>query len=63
MQSAIAELPEEERLVVALYYQRRLQLEEIGARLGVTEGRVSQLRSQAVKRLRARLRLDEQGDN
>ncbi|TLM79953.1 RNA polymerase sigma factor FliA [Microbulbifer harenosus] len=52
---AIEMLPEREKLVMALYYQEELNLKEIGAVLGVTESRVSQLHSQAVKRLRARL--------
>ncbi|RPE70521.1 RNA polymerase sigma-28 (SigD/FliA/WhiG) subunit [Tibeticola sediminis] len=55
LEQAIAELPERERLVLALYYQEDLQLKEVGAVLGVTESRVSQLMKQAVLRLRARL--------
>ncbi|TVP50516.1 MAG: RNA polymerase sigma factor FliA [Halomonas sp.] len=52
---AIAALPEREKLLMALYYQEELNLKEVGAVLGVTESRVSQLHSQAVSRLRARL--------
>lgn len=48
-------LPEKERLVLALYYQEELNLKEIGEVLGVTESRVSQIRSQATARLRGRL--------
>lgn len=48
-------LPERERLVMGLYYEQELSLKEIGAVLGVTESRVSQLHSQAVSRLRAGL--------
>ena len=48
-------LPEKERLVLALYYQEELNLKEIGEVLGVTESRVSQIRSQATARLRARM--------
>ena len=51
---AIEELPERERQVLALYYDEDLNLREIGAVLGVTESRVSQIRSQALLRLRAR---------
>jgi RNA polymerase sigma factor for flagellar operon FliA len=52
---AIAELPERERLVLALYYDEELNLKEIGQVLGVSESRVSQIHSQAAVRLRARL--------
>lgn len=52
---AIDELPEREKLVMALYYDEELNLKEIGEVLEVSESRVSQLHSQAIKRLRARL--------
>ncbi|MDT8879154.1 RNA polymerase sigma factor FliA [Halomonas saccharevitans] len=52
---AIEELPEREKLLMALYYQEELNLKEIGAVLGVSESRVCQLHSQAVSRLRGRL--------
>ncbi|MCP5195781.1 MAG: RNA polymerase sigma factor FliA [Gammaproteobacteria bacterium] len=53
--AAIGLLPERERLVLSLYYDEELHLKEIGAVLGVSESRVSQLRSQALARLRARI--------
>ncbi len=53
---AIRILPEREQMVMSLYYEEELNLKEIGAVLGVTESRVSQLHSQAVARLRSRLR-------
>ena len=52
---SIGELPERERMVMALYYQEELNLKEIGAVLGVSESRVCQLHGQALTRLRARL--------
>ncbi|MDM7482764.1 MAG: RNA polymerase sigma factor FliA [Halomonas sp.] len=52
---AIEALPEREKLLMALYYQEEMNLKEVGTVLGVTESRVSQLHSQAVSRLRARL--------
>ena len=52
---AIANLPERERLVLALYYDEELNLKEIGEVLGVSESRVSQLHSQCAARLRGRL--------
>ncbi len=53
--AAIEQLPEREKLVLSLYYQDELNLKEIGAVLGVSESRVSQIHSQAALRLRARL--------
>lgn len=52
---AIEKLPERERQVIALYYLEELTMKEIGEVLGVTESRVSQLRTQAVSRLRTNL--------
>lgn len=56
---AIECLPEREKMVLTLYYQEELNLKEIGAVLNVGESRVSQLHSQAVKRLRARLNTEQ----
>jgi RNA polymerase sigma factor for flagellar operon FliA len=53
--SAIDVLPERERLVVTLYYHEELTLREIGEMLGLTEGRICQIHSQAVTRLRQAL--------
>jgi RNA polymerase sigma factor for flagellar operon FliA len=55
---AIADLPEREKLVIALYYYENLTLREIGEVLGVTESRVSQLHTKAVLRLKSRLQGD-----
>lgn len=52
---AIGQLPERERLVLALYYDEELNLKEIGHVLGVSESRVSQIHSQATLRLRSRM--------
>jgi RNA polymerase sigma factor for flagellar operon FliA len=52
----IKALPEKERLVLSLYYYEDLNLKEIGDVLSVTESRVSQLHSQAVIRLRSKLK-------
>ena len=50
---AIEALPERERLVLSLQFEQDLNQKEIAAVLGVTEGRISQLRTQAISRLRA----------
>jgi RNA polymerase sigma factor for flagellar operon FliA len=52
---AIARLPEREKLVVTLYYHEELTMKEVGAVLGLTESRVSQLHSQAMIRLKGPL--------
>ena len=49
------QLPEQERLVVSLYYYERLTLNEIGRALGISESRVSQVHSRAMTRMRLRL--------
>lgn len=49
---AIDKLPARERQVIALYYVEELTMKEIGEVLSVTESRVSQLRTQAIVRLR-----------
>jgi RNA polymerase sigma factor for flagellar operon FliA len=50
--AALEQLPERERQILALSYQEELTLAEIGQVIGVGESRVSQLRTQAVARLR-----------
>ena len=52
----IEELPEKQKLVLSLYYYEDLNLKEIGKILEVTESRVSQLHTQAVEKLRSRLK-------
>jgi RNA polymerase sigma factor for flagellar operon FliA len=52
---AIEQLPEQEKIVLALYYYEELTLKEIGQVLSITESRVSQIHSKAVRTLRVRL--------
>jgi RNA polymerase sigma factor for flagellar operon FliA len=52
---SVAELPEREKILMSLYYEKELNQREIGEVLGVTESRVCQLHSQAVARLRSKL--------
>ena len=54
--SAIATLPEREKLVLALYYDEELNLKEIGEVMGVSESRISKINSQAMLRLQSRLK-------
>lgn len=54
---AIESLPEKERLAVTLYYSEDFNLKEIGETMGVTESRICQILSQAMVRLRGKLRL------
>ena len=54
---AIENLPEREKYVMAMYYEHDMNLKEIAAVLEVTESRISQLHSQAIARLRTKMRL------
>jgi len=53
---AIEDLPEREKMLMGLYYEQELNFREIAAVLGVTESRVCQLHTQAINRLRAKMR-------
>jgi RNA polymerase sigma factor FliA len=55
LKETIAQLPEKEKLVIALYHYEELTLKEIGEVLGLTESRVSQIHSKAMLKLKARL--------
>ncbi len=52
---AINELPQNEKMVIILYYHEDLTFKEIGKVLNVSESRISQLHSKANLRLRAKL--------
>ncbi|MGL5359715.1 MAG: sigma-70 family RNA polymerase sigma factor, partial [Shewanella sp.] len=54
--AAIKLLPERDALVLSLYYDEALNLKEIGAILEVSESRVSQILSQAMLRLKGKLK-------
>jgi RNA polymerase sigma factor for flagellar operon FliA len=53
---AIGLLPEREKLLMGLYYDKELNFREIAAVLEVSESRVCQLHSQAVARLRGKIK-------
>lgn len=54
--SLIDELTPREKLVLSLYYSDELNMRETAEVMGITEGRVSQLHSQALGRLRREFR-------
>ena len=55
MGQAIEGLPEKERIVISLYYYEGLTMRETAEAMDLTEGRISQLHSQALRRLRTGL--------
>ena len=52
---AIDALPQQEKVVIALYYHEELTMKEIGQVLDVTESRVSQIHTKAIFHLRSTL--------
>ena len=56
MMQAIEALPDKEKLLISLYYYEELTMKEIGQVMGYTESRISQLHTQAMYRLRHKLR-------
>jgi RNA polymerase sigma factor for flagellar operon FliA len=56
MVRGIEALPDKEKLLISLYYYEELTMKEIGQIMGYTESRISQLHTQAMLRLRGKLR-------
>ena len=56
LEKSIEELNEKDRIILSLYYYERLTLKEIGQVLGVSESRVCQLHSRAIRNLREKLK-------
>lgn len=54
-------LPEREQRILQMYYQHDMNMKEISLILDLTETRISQLHSLAIKRLRSRLNQDKFG--
>jgi len=52
LRDAINQLPERERLVIALYYYEGLKFTEIAKVLELSEGRISQIHSDVLRQLR-----------
>jgi RNA polymerase sigma factor for flagellar operon FliA len=55
MRAEIDELPDREKLVLSLYYDEGLTLEQVSRVLGLSESRVNQIHARSVLHLRARL--------
>jgi RNA polymerase sigma factor for flagellar operon FliA len=55
LRNLISRLPEQQRRVLALYYYEELNLRQVGEVLNVSESRVSQIRSQALRRLKTEI--------
>lgn len=55
LEKSVLDLPEQERIVLVLYYYENLMLKEIGEVIGVSESRISQIHAKAILRLRGRL--------
>jgi RNA polymerase sigma factor for flagellar operon FliA len=55
IETKLRELPERERMVLALHYQQDLSFREVAYVLDLTPGRISQLHTQALIRLRGML--------
>ncbi len=53
--ASLKKLKEQERIVLSLYYFEEMKLHEIASVLGLTESRVSQVRTKALGRLRTEL--------
>jgi len=53
MSKAVDQLPERERHIVSQHYFRGVKFKDLGAELGVSEPRISQLHSRAIQRLKA----------
>lgn len=59
---AITTLPEREAIVLSLYYDEELNLREIGEVLEVSESRVSQIHSQAMLKLKVKMKSWQTGE-
>ncbi|WP_207751325.1 sigma-70 family RNA polymerase sigma factor [Anaeromonas frigoriresistens] len=51
----ILELPEKEKMVITLYYYEELNYKEIGKVIDLSESRISQIHSKAIKKLKNQL--------
>jgi RNA polymerase sigma factor FliA len=61
--AAIAALPEREKLVVSLYYEHELNMEEVGKVLGLDKSTVCRAHGRALLQLRGALGERDDGDD
>jgi RNA polymerase sigma factor for flagellar operon FliA len=54
---AVDQLPERERHIVSMHYFKGVKFKDLGTQLGVSEPRISQLHSRAMRRLRTLISL------
>ena len=52
---AISNLKEKEKMVISLYYMEELNMGQIAQVLGVSEPRISQIHSSAIRKLKAHM--------
>jgi RNA polymerase sigma factor FliA len=52
----LAELPERERRVLMMYHYEELTMKQVGSAMGIGESRVSQIHTEALMRLRVRVK-------
>jgi RNA polymerase sigma factor for flagellar operon FliA len=52
----LAELPERERRVLMMYHYEELTMKQVGSAMGIGESRVSQIHTEALMRLRMRVK-------
>ena len=58
IKSVLKQLPEREQMVLSLYYLEEFTFKQIGEVLDLTEARVCQLHSQAISRVKVKMRVD-----
>lgn len=60
LSTLIEDLPQNQQIVIKLYYFEQLNLKEIGRLIEITESRVSQIHSKALNKLRIKLKSNHQ---
>ena len=59
LKDVLVHLPEREQLVLSLYYVEEFTFKQIGKILELTEARICQLHTQAIARVRAKMKIDK----
>ena len=50
--NAISNLTEREQLILSLYFDKEMSLQQVASMVGLTDGRVSQIKNEAIKKIR-----------